>query len=344
VRVGDERTLLTNGKFQGNDTGEVDAQRAFTQLPMLVQRDWGRALLIGVGTGCSLGVLAAEPFQHIDAVELSQDDLFAAAHFFSHINANVLSSPRVTTHVADGRNLLLLSTHLYDLIAIELSSIWFAGAADLYNRQFYALAKSRLSASGVLQQWVQLHHMTRRDLAVILQSIRAEYPHLALFYSGGQGIVLASAEPLRIDYAQLAALSERLRGSEATQGIPAGDLLTLHGKLLLDEQGVGALIAEEAAAEGVPVEALSSTDDSMRLEYSTPRSNADDSLDCERLIASLTHLSAHPLTVSTADELQALHVRAAWHVGREDEARARTWAQQLATLPQAAPLSAWLLR
>ncbi len=342
VKLGDGLTLLTNGKFQGNDQGEVDAQRAFTQLPMLVQRGWDRALLIGVGTGCSLGVLAAQPFKHVEAAELSSDNLYAAKTYFPHINGNVLSSERVTTHLADGRNLLLLSPHLYDLISIEITSIWFAGATDLYNREFYRLAKKRLAPGGVVQQWVQLHHLTRRDLAVILQSARAELPHVALFLSGGQGIMLASAEPLRIDYAALTSLSDRLRGTEASRGIPGEDLLTLRGKLLLDADGIEALIAEEAMAEGVASVALASTDDSLRLEYSTPRGNADDSLDREVLVASLAKFPPKPLPVEGAADGELLHAHAAWLVGSGKGESALKLVDQLSLWQPSVPLSAWL--
>ncbi|MEW6432467.1 MAG: fused MFS/spermidine synthase [Myxococcota bacterium] len=337
-------TLLTNGKFQGNDTGEVAAQRAFTQLPMLLQRRWGRALLIGVGTGCSLGTLAAQPFTQVEAAELSRDVISASRTHFAHVNDAVLSNPRVTIHLADGRNHLLLHPQPYDLISIELSSIWFAGAADLYNREFNALVRQRLNPGGVLQQWVQLHHLTRRDLAVILQSIRAELPHVALFFSGGQGIALASDVPLTLDYAALTGLSAALRGSPATAGIPAGDLLTLSGKLVLDEAGVAALIAEEAAKEGVPPVALASTDDSLRLEYSTPRANADDSLDQETLLESLGHLSHEPLPARGADTpAKRAHARAAWLVGRGELDAARALFEDPSVrAAESEPLRAWL--
>jgi spermidine synthase len=337
-------TLLTNGKFQGNDTGEVDAQRAFTQLPMLVQRRWGRALLIGVGTGCSLGTLAAQPYGRVEAAEISFDVLTAARQYFGHVNDGVLFNPRVTVHLADGRNHLLLHPEPLDLVSIELSSIWFAGAADLYNREFNALVRERLNPGGVLQQWVQLHHLTRRDLAVILQSIRAELPHLALFFQGGQGIVLASTEPLTLDYPRLVRLSRSLSGSFATAGLPAGDVLTLNGRLVLDEEGVAGLISEEAAKEGVPPEALASTDDSLRLEYSTPRANADDSLDQKTLLASLEHLSHRPLpAVEIPGPCQAAHVQAAWFVGRGDldEAR-RILGDPTSFCPEVEPLRIWL--
>ncbi|MBL8912239.1 MAG: fused MFS/spermidine synthase [Archangium sp.] len=344
IRNASGLTMLTNGKFQGNDSGEVDAQRAFTQLPMLIQRDWDRALLIGIGTGCSLGVLAAQPFKEVEAAELAEDVLTSARDYFGHVNDQVLApSSRVKVHRGDGRNVLLLTTTKYDLITIELSSIWFAGASDLYNREFYGLAREHLTERGVLQQWVQLHHLTRRDLAVILQSIRAELPHVALFYSGGQGIVLASRQPIEIDYAGLLALSTKLRGTAATAGIPGGDLLTLQGKLALDEAGVAALIEEEAKLRGVTVEKMASTDDSLYLEYSTPRANANDELKAQTLIDSLSELPTQRLPVVNApSDDQQLHATFAYFVGRNDADEAKALSEKLGSFDAAAPLLAWL--
>jgi spermidine synthase len=335
-------TMLTNGKFQGNDSGEVEAQRSITQMPMLIQRKWDRALLIGVGTACSLGVLSAQPFEHVEAAELADDILTAARDYFGHVNDEVLTKPRVKLHRGDGRNVLLLTTNTYDLITIEMSSIWFAGASDLYSREFYALSKKRLSKGGVLQQWVQFHHLTRLDLARILQTIRVEFPHLALFFAGNQGIVLASEEPLTVDYAALNALSSKLRGSIATDGIPGGDVLTLQGKLVLDEAGVAALIDEEARKRGQTVDQLVSTDDSLLLEYSTPRGNADDTLKVAALVDSLKGLSAQPLPVTAQTDAERLHAKLAWHVGREEFAIAAQQKEALPQLDAAAPLAKWL--
>ena len=49
---------------------------------------------------------------------------------------------------------------------------------------------------GVLQQWVQLHHIRRRELAAIIRTLRSVFPHVALFVGGAQGILVASAAPL----------------------------------------------------------------------------------------------------------------------------------------------------
>ncbi|MDP3502933.1 MAG: fused MFS/spermidine synthase [Myxococcales bacterium] len=319
-------TLLTNGKFQGNESGEVKAQRACAQVPLLAVPRFNRGLLIGIGTGGSLGALAAQPFETIDAVELSKDIVDAARLYFGSVNDGVLtSSPKVKVHLADGRNFLLLSEAHYDLVTIQLSSIWFAGAADLYNRDFYALLKQRLAPGGIVLQWVQLHHMTRRDLAVIIASLKAELPHVTLFFRGNQGLLLASMEPFSFNAKELARRSAMLEGTVATRDLPGGDLLVLTGNILLDEAGVDALVAEEAKTWGRGVDRMVSTDDNLYLEFSTPKANVDESLMQEALVESLSALrpNALPLAGLETDD-ERLHARVAFLIGRGqlDEARA----------------------
>lgn len=278
------KVLLTNGKFQGATAGELDAQRGIAQAPLLVAKGFERALHIGVGTGCTASFVAEQPFTEVDAVELSADILEAARRYFGPVNQGVFDSPRLRWHLADGRNALLLSPHRYDVIGLELSSIWFAGAADLYHRDFYALAKAHLQPGGVVQQWVQLHHLRRESLAVILASVRAELPHVLLLEHGGQGIILASDAPLTVNVAHLDALGAQLSGARTMEGLEQGELLSMLSWVVLDEAGVAALAAEAPTV---------STDDNVYLEYATPKGNADTDASAAALVAQLRQ--AHPV-------------------------------------------------
>jgi spermidine synthase len=205
---------------------------------------------------------------------MSRDIVGAARRYFGVSNAGILETDRVQLHYGDGRNHLLLTDAQYDLITIELTSIWIAGEADLYNKEFYGYVRAHLAPHGVMQQWVQLHHMPRKEMAVVLASVRSQFPHVALFVGGGQGQILASMDPIEINYRKLTDLSQQLRGRFATYLVPGGDLLTLYGELVLDEVGVEKFIAQEAERDGIPVDGLVSTDDNLALEYGTPKGNA----------------------------------------------------------------------
>lgn len=267
ARRGEVLTLYTNGKFQGDDGDQMVAQRSFAHFPAMFVRRFDRALVIGLGTGTTLGTIATYPFERIDVAEISPAIVQAATRYFARPNLGALQDPRVNVIVNDGRNLLLVASQPYDLITIELSSVWFAGAANLYSVEFYQLVKTRLAADGILQQWVQLHHIRREEVAVVLRTIRQAFEHVALFVSGGQGIVVASNSALLVSSAHLARLSARpaIRGT-----LHDGKLEPLLERLFLSGKELDRFIADSAGIEGAVV----STDENVYLEYATPKGNA----------------------------------------------------------------------
>ncbi len=267
TRRGDVRTMYTNGKFQGDDGGEMTAQRRFAHFPSLFVERRDRALVIGLGTGTTLGTIASYPWKHVDVAEISPAIVEAARTYFAGPSFSSLDDPRVHLDVNDGRNLLLVSTEPYDLITMELSSVWFAGASSLYSREFYELTKARLRPDGVLQQWVQLHHMRERELAVIIHTLRAVYPHVALFVGGGQGILVAASRPLVASRARLSELEVR---PEIARTLNGATLNTMFDELLASEEDLDRFIAAVEQKSG-PVPP--STDDNLYLEYATPKAN-----------------------------------------------------------------------
>ncbi len=250
-RRGTTETLFSNGKFQGDNDYQMPAQLGFADVPAMFVPRFGRALVIGVGTGTTLGELATYPFEHIDVAELSPGIVHAARTFFGPVNRDVFDDPRVRVRVEDGRNLLVLEPQTYDLITIELTSIWFAGAANLYNREFYALASRRLGAGGVLSQWVQLHHTSLRALASQMVTARSVFAHAA-FFVRSQGLLEVSQLPL------------------VAHPRSPGDL----DDLVLADDTLDAFVDDVCRLYGVTRAALVSTDDNLLLEYETPRLNA----------------------------------------------------------------------
>jgi spermidine synthase len=271
VRSGELLTLYSNGKFQGNNGYELEAQRAFAHIPCLLVERTELAFTIGLGTGTTVGTLASYPFRRIDVAEISPAIAHAARTYFSDINGGVLADPRVELVTEDGRNALLVSTELYDLIGIEISSIWFSGAANLYSQEFYRIARSRLAAGGVLQQWVQFHHIRRRELASVLSTIRSVFAHVALYAHGNQGIIVAGERPLVMSRARAKALGAR--PSVARLLSDGSSLADLANDLLVMDESLDRYVGESADEAALPKEALFSTDDNLYLEYATPKNN-----------------------------------------------------------------------
>lgn len=274
---GTVKTLLTNGKFQGNDatTGEMQAQMGFALTSLLHQSSRERALVVGYGTGVTSRVFHQSGFKHLDIAELSRDVVRLADTHFDKVNNRVSSAPGVQLHVTDGRNLLLLSSKQakYDVVSIEITSIWFAGAASLYNQEFYSLARSRMKPDGVLQQWLQLHRLAPSDLLSVITSLRAEFRYVSLYVSGGQGILIATNSPEK-----KSPTSEAMNKLESSPDLRAvRDILdrpvaAIAGDRILDNAGIDRFIV----SSGIDPSFWVSTDNNLRLEYSTPKANVND--------------------------------------------------------------------
>ncbi len=297
TRLGDVHTLYTNGKFQGNTGWEMNAQRFFAHYPSIFVSQFDRALVIGLGTGTTLGTIAAYPWKKLDLVEISPAIVEAAGKYFEAVNGGALRDPRLTTHLADGRNFMLVDEGKYDLISMELSSVWFAGASSLYSQEFYRLVQQHLAPRGVFQQWVQMHHIRRKDFATLVHTLRTVFPHVALFYGGHQGILVASMQPLAASASRVNALQQTPEVSAKTPG--NRPLMTLLDDVLVADEDLDRFLAASAREAGQPLEELVSTDSNLYLEYATPRGNTLPWTAREELVASIlqfkTDASTSPL-------------------------------------------------
>ncbi|MDX1519413.1 MAG: spermidine synthase, partial [Gammaproteobacteria bacterium] len=270
------KVLLTNGKFQGTDDikGEMIPQLSIGLVPLMHTDARNNALVIGYGTGATARILHEAGFDHMDVVDISKDIFVLADEYFQPVNNGVTEMDNVDKYVTDGRNFLLLSEKKYDLISIQISSIWFAGAASLYNREFYQLVQRNLTPDGVLQQWVQLHHATPYDLVYIIGTLRSVFDYVRLYIVGGQGILVASMTPdSDPSEAAIQALQE-IPYVRYLAGNGVDAFSRLQNTLLMRPDDINRLIKTFTEEYGrLPV----SDNDNSILEYSTPKSNVLDS-------------------------------------------------------------------
>ena len=304
--VSNSRVLLTNGKFQGSNKGEELAQISFGMIPTLFVHRLDDVLVIGLGTGQSAGVVQAEGFRHVHVAEIAPGILAAARFAFSRTNYSVLDQPNVTVNLEDGRNLLLLQDQQYDLITMELTSIWFAGATNLYSQDFYKLAAQRLRPGGVLQQWIQLHHTSPREVASTLLTMRSAFPFVSFWWIGDQGIAVGSREPQVVRKTGLDAAQRVL----ARTGLPPQTLCAIAQSRLLAPEDVDRL-------RKVATAAVINTDRNRWIEYQTPRYNLL-AVDMKSINERLMRQFARPAPTLITGEADAMlrSVCASSNVGR----------------------------
>lgn len=208
-------TLLVNGKpdasvppglaepfgwMKTSRTGDLPTQVLVAQIPMLLAPRANRVLVVGLGSGVTLGSTLGHDARTIDCVEL-ESAVVEGSRFFDAQSGSPLKDPRVRLVVNDARNHLLVNREPYDVIISEPSNPWVAGAASLFTRDFFTLARSRLSADGVFCQWVQLYELTAEDFRSILRGFASVFPGVHVFRVASDAIVVGTngSAPLPLD-------------------------------------------------------------------------------------------------------------------------------------------------
>lgn len=274
-RVSDRRsirTLMTNGKFQGTDdmNGELIPQYSYALVPLLHTPARNDALVIGYGTGSTSNILHRAGFKSLDVVDISKDIFTLANKYFADVNDTVTEKTGVNKYVTDGRNFLLLTKNKYDVISIQITSIWFAGAASLYNSEFYDLINKHLTTGGVLQQWVQIHHISSYDLIHIIGTMRSRFKYVWLYIVGEQGILIATNDGSRFPSESNTRQLERMIANNRFLKNNAVSARQLLDDLLLRPDDIDRMVNAFVKQYGrMPI----SDNNNSILEYSTPKGN-----------------------------------------------------------------------
>ncbi len=232
--------------------------RALAHLPMLLSKDPGDVLEICFGTGTTAGSFTTHPaLRSLTLVDLNPD-VFAMARYFEESNLRVLEDPRTVKVVDDGRHYLGKTDQKFDVISLEPPPPRAAGAVNLYSREFYQLARERLSQGGVLAQWVPVEQQDDRLARMLLKAITDVFPHVQLWVPARlEGVVLASMQPLEIDLEQW---QQRWRVPEVRENLAEVGYdgpESLLGAYLMDDATLRRYVA------GVPAV----TDDRPAIEY-----------------------------------------------------------------------------
>jgi spermidine synthase len=256
-------SIRVNGKADASTgTSDLPTQRFVGHLGMLHHPAPQRALVIGLGSGVTLGAVGCHPVRQVDCVEISPAGV-RAAEYFASANGSILKDPRVRLVIGDGRNAVQFAKEPYDVIVSQPSNLWISGMANLFTRDFFAMASRHLSKGGIFCQWVQAYRLPLDDFQSILRTFFEVFPHGSLWevFPGKDYIMIGSLDPVRVAYADL----ESRMASPSMQHHFDG--LTVPGAAGL----LGHLITTAEAVRRNVTSAALLTDDLSHIEYSTSR-------------------------------------------------------------------------
>jgi spermidine synthase len=234
------KVSFVNGRIEvPTDEISMAAFRLLGHLPALLKPDAQGALMLSFGNGIATGSLDTHSIPVIDAVDLSAEQ-FAAAKLYEEENHNVLRSPRLHTHVEDGRNFLLQTSRRYDIITVDATHPTNTSSWALFTREFYQQVAEHLTPEGVFVQWMPFHSLTEEDYQAILRTFQSVFPHATLWYTGGTHTLLV-ATPERLNAEQVLEIA---RAADAIVRDELGAPEKIAAYLAMDEDELRAYVGD----------------------------------------------------------------------------------------------------
>jgi spermidine synthase len=260
-RKGELLRLNVGGYTEAASMGHV--QNLLGHLPLLLHGGARNVLIVGLGSGATLGSVLRHPVESVDTIEVSREVRDVAREHFSRFTGAALDDPRAHVLIGDGRNHLAHARKKYDVVISQPSVPWFSGAAGMFTREGFADMRAALAPGGVAAIWYVSWTKETRDLLSLLRSWTDVFPNAYLFETRAERTFLLVG--FADDDARLAA--ERVRAGLARPEVgremagfayeTVGDVL---GYVILGREAL------QRYASGAPL----NTDDTAYIEFAGP--------------------------------------------------------------------------
>ncbi len=335
---GGGRVLKVNGKPEASTAGDMPTQILIGALPLLVRQQTDNVLLIGLGSGVTLGSVEQFPIKQVTCVELEPAVVEATRHF-EDVNNRPLEDPRLRLVSNDGRNFIYTTDEKFDVIVSEPSNPWLTGVANLFTLEYFKRGASALKDDGLFGQWLQLYEMAPEDVRTLVATFRAAFPHVYVFRGAEGDLMLLGSKIKR-------PLDMSIIRSHFDDPKIAADLKRINTTRPADIISRFYLGPDEVSnlSNGAPL----NTDNNALIEFNAPRRVGTAEETVERNVKQLLAYATSPLRyldgksallVSDADLLTEAALGA---VKREDRARAEQFINYSLELAETAQAHAML--
>jgi spermidine synthase len=303
-----------NGIISYANAGKVQAstlpqdmrlQRMLGHFTTLVPAEPRNVLVIACGAGVTAGAASIDPrVEHLTIAEIEPLVPGVAAKYFGNHNQHVIDNPKVHVEVDDARHFLTTTRQKFDAITSDPFDPWVKGAANLYTREFWELAKRHLNPGGVVTVFVQLYDSGMAAVKSEVATFFEAFPNGTIWGNTVQGqgydvVLLGQVEPTRID---VDAMEGRLQTPEFLPVVQSLRQIGFDSAVALLSTYGG------RAAEIVPWlrDAEINRDDNLRLQFLAGFGmNVDQRAEIYRGVLALRHFP-EDLFIGSAGNLNAL--------------------------------------
>ena len=194
------------GKVQASsEPQDMRLQRMLGHLTTLLPAQAKSVLVIGCGAGVTAGAVSISPaVEKLTIAEIEPMVPATVSTYFAEFNYNVVKNPKTHIAIDDGRHFLLTSKEKFDAITSDPFDPWVKGAATLYSREFWEIAKDHLNPGGVVTVWVQLYENSEAAVKSSMATFFEAFPEGVVFGNtfNGQGydmVLVGQKGPMHID-------------------------------------------------------------------------------------------------------------------------------------------------
>jgi len=254
------KTLLINSKPEASNLGDMPTQMLIGHLPLILSRGMEDVLVIGIGSGITIGSVLTHPVGSVDCVEISEA-VYDASHHFVPENREYWKDGRVNVHIEDAKHFVKTATRQYDVIISEPSNPWVSGVGDLFSKEFFTVCAGLLKSGGVMAQWFHGYSMDMANFNLIVRTFASCFGQVTIWEAMEDDFVMIGCTgDFSPNFALMGERIDRRPVREDLALINIGDLPTLLSRQFVSPDYVHRIVGEgEVNRELMPV-----------LEYNAP--------------------------------------------------------------------------
>jgi spermidine synthase len=205
---------LSNGVRNYHNAGKVQAssepqdmrlQRMLGHLTTLIPDNPKKVLVIGCGAGVTAGAVSIDPaVEHETIAEIEPLVPRVVSTYFAQHNFDVVRNPKVHVRIDDARHFVETTDEKFDAITSDPLDPWVKGAAMLYTREFFEMAKQHLNPGGAVTLFVQLYESNTEAVKSEIATFLEAFPNGIVWGNTNEGkgydlVLLGQVNPTKID-------------------------------------------------------------------------------------------------------------------------------------------------
>lgn len=271
LETGSHQILLNSQQRLSGTKRALSSQRHQAWVPLLFCRDPERVVTIGMASGISAAAMLDFPVKELYALELVPEVVRAAREHFAPWNSRLFADPRTRILTGDGRAVLQHLPGKFDAIICDLFFPNEDGTANLYSREFFENALSRLNPDGVFCLWLPCYQHDPETAGIVIRTFMDVFPNAVAVRSNLDPMqpvlgLLGSARPLPASRKFL----------EAQLNSPAGRTIATQSPFFRSPENAWLLLAGDLhAAEPGFAKYPATTDDRPLFLFLGPRASSD---------------------------------------------------------------------